>query len=83
MKQHKGIIYFILGILFYMIIIPILETLTTLFATSLEIPKGKLSLKITKLNDELSKVGDEPQVTHAIGFRYEPEEDFEKEEDDE
>lgn len=78
----KKLLYFILGVLSYMMVLPILEGLVTLLVTAFEIPKGKLSLEIAKLNKELSKEDDENH-TYAIGFRapakseeYEEEEDY-------
>lgn len=76
--------YFILGMVAYIAAIPILEALVTLVATALEIPKGKLSLKIAQLNEKLSKIGEEPERTYAIGFRApEPYDEYDEEEEDE
>lgn len=73
--------YFILGMVAYIAAIPILEALVTLVATALEIPKGKLSLKIAQLNEKLSQVGEEPKKTYAIGFQAP--EIYDEEEEDE
>lgn len=78
----KKLLYFILGVLSYAVALPVIEALVTLLVTSLEIPKGKVSLKIAKLNKELSEVGEEKRQTYAIGFRApEPADDYEEDDD--
>lgn len=78
----KKLLYFILGVLSYAVALPVIEALVTLLVTSLEIPKGKVSLKIAKLNKELSEVGEEKHQTYAIGFRApEPADDYEEDDD--
>ena len=79
----KKLLYFILGVLSYAVALPVIEALVTLLVTSLEIPKGKVSLKIANLNKELSEVGEEKHQTYAIGFRApEPADDHYEEDDD-
>lgn len=79
----KKLLYFILGVLSYAVALPIIEALVTLLVTSLEIPKGKVSLKIANLNKELSEIGEEEHQTYAIGFRApEPADDYYEEDDD-
>ena len=78
----KKLLYFILGVLSYAVALPVIEALVTLLVTSLEIPKGKVSLKIAKLNKELSEVGEEKHQTYAIGFSApEPADDYEEDDD--
>lgn len=78
----KKLLYFILGVLSYAVALPVIEALVTLLVTSLEVPKGKVSLKIAKLNKELSEVGEEKHQTYAIGFRApEPADDYEEDDD--
>ena len=78
----KKLLYFILGVLSYAVALPVIEALVALLVTSLEIPKGKVSLKIANLNKELSEVGEEKHQTYAIGFRApEPADDYEEDDD--
>ena len=79
----KKLLYFILGVLSYMMVLPVLEALVTLLVTAFEIPKGKLSLKIAHLNQELAEIGEEKHQTYAIGFRAPtPADEYEEEEED-
>ena len=62
--------------------IPILEGLTTLFLTLLEVGKGRLTLRITEYNKQIQDIANKEEVsTHAIGFRCDPVE-YEEEEDE-
>ena len=63
--------------------IPILEGITALFLTLLEVGKGRLTLIITKYNKQIQEIADKEEVsTHAIGFRCDPVEYDEDEEDE-
>lgn len=82
----RELIFFILGMFFYMLIIPFFESLITLIATAMEKPKGKMSVDIAKYNAELTKIAHEDEGGGcAIGFQL-PDEieyyDDEEEEDD-
>lgn len=64
---------FILGILFGLLGIPILETLLEIVIGYLEIPKAYATKKILKENKEISKiqnVDDGETETNVMGFRY-------------
>ena len=62
--------------------IPILEGLATLFLTLLEVGKGRLTLRITEYNKQIQDIANKEEVsTHAIGFRCDPVE-YEEEEDE-
>lgn len=75
--------YFIAGMLFAGFGIPILEGITALFLTLLEVGKGRLTLIITKYNKQIQEIADKEEVsTHAIGFRCDPVEYDEDEEDE-
>lgn len=58
---------FILGIAFYGLAMPILESLTSLVATILEYHKGKYAVKLMKMQEELGCDCDK-ETTYAIGF---------------
>lgn len=78
-------IYFLLGMLCYGVAIPIIESLTALIATLIEVPKGLLSCKIAKINKQLTRISEEDEVApHVIGFQIPSGEDdyYEEEEDD-
>ena len=63
------LLYFILGILFYQVCCPIIDSIVGLFCTWLELIKNKL---INKHNKEAME--DMSQETNAIGFQLETEE---------
>ena len=76
---------FVLGMLFIYILIPILESVVSLICSALEVLKAKCNLKITKYNNQITKISLETEgpVAHPIGFQYTPiEEDEEYYEDD-
>lgn len=76
-------LYFILGILFIEVVIPVVEALVTLILTWIEVAKGKSSLKITQLSADIQKLSEpEEPPPQAIGFVV-PTEEYEEEEDDE
>lgn len=74
------LIYFVLGILFVEIILPILEQLSAVLVSWLEVTKGKATVHITRMNDEIQKMGLPETSTHVIGFHIPQDEE---EEDDE
>ena len=74
------LIYFVLGILFVEIILPILEQLSAVLVSWLEVAKGKATVHITRMNNEIQKMGLPETSTHVIGFQISQDEE---EEDDE
>ena len=72
---------FFLGMMFIYILLPILENLTSLICTGIEVIKAKYSVKITEYNSRISQInsGFETHSKHAIGFHYTPEEEDEDE----
>ena len=63
--------YFLLGILFITMLIPILEEITQIILALLEWVKGKIMLPVTKLNKNIQKIaGDEEMSSksHPVGF---------------
>ena len=80
----QNLIFFILGIIFIELIIPVIEALTIVIVTALEVAKGKLNMIISNYNIRIQKMAEElePENTHAIGFvvqNNEPEEEEENE----
>lgn len=69
---------FILGILFGMILIPIIETITEIGLTILEIPKGKTSIKVINLSKKLqeAQMEIEPVNTVAMGFQMSSDDEY-------
>ena len=76
----------LLGIVTYILILPVLEELATVVVQSLEIVKGKAMLKSQKIQNKLLELAAEapteetPTNTSVIGFQV-PEEVYEDEED--
>lgn len=79
------LLYFILGILFYAIVIPLIESLVVLIATFIEVIKGKLTVKITQSNVKIQQLTDgyENSPKNAIGFTVDSKKYYENEDDNE
>ena len=61
---------FLLGILFILMIVPIIENLTSLLLTAIEVAKGYLSIKVTQYNLKLQKMSTEEATNcQTIGFQ--------------
>ena len=76
--------YFLIGILFVTVIMPILEQVTQIILTLLELIKGKLMVPITKINCDINKISEgEAPKNRSIGFTaafgVEESEDYEDE----
>ena len=84
------LIYVLLGMFIYSFILPILEQINAVIIQWLENVKGKLMVEATRLQNEIVEISktdkeEEPyQITHAIGFQMQNEDDYEEdyEEDD-
>lgn len=76
--------YFIAGILFVQIVIPILDGIAALFLALVELVKGRINIDIVKSNVKIQKLKDSLDndgSKRAIGFAV-PEETEEEDEDD-
>jgi hypothetical protein len=76
--------YFIAGILFVQIVIPILDGIAALFLALVELIKGRINIDIVKSSVKIQKLKDsldDDGPKRAIGFAI-PEETEEEEEDD-
>ena len=74
-------VYFIAGIVFVQIILPLLDSIVGVLVTGLEVIKSNLSKKIVAANCEIRKMqSPEESVTRVIGFAtsqdYGEEEDY-------
>ena len=83
-------LYFILGILFIEVAIPVVESFVSLILSWIEVAKGKASLIIAKLSADIQKIqkenalSDDTTVHRVIGFTLpDSTEDYEEEEEDE
>lgn len=86
MKEFKGVIsilgYVLLGILLVSFILPLIDALTGLILTMIEVAKGYFSIKVTEYNCRLKKlayVEEEESPRRLIGFARE---DYEEDEED-
>lgn len=62
-------LYFILGVLFVLLIYPVIESLSSLILTTIEVAKGYLNTKIMKYNTQLKQMSSEEDNTiNPIGF---------------
>ena len=79
--------YFVLGMIFLLVVEPILDTIVETIQTAFEALKAKISVYILHKNVEISKLNaeiqgyEEPQETQAIGFALPQEEYYDDEED--
>ena len=62
--------YFVVGIIFTLVIFPVLDSFTSLILSFFEMIKSYLAIVITRNNDRMR----EEPPTHALGFSL-PEED--------
>ncbi|MDF2588208.1 MAG: hypothetical protein K0S41_2049 [Anaerocolumna sp.] len=77
----KSLKYFIGGILFYIIAIPIVESIAETFTTLLEIPKGKVSVKVLKLSKTLQELQvdlEKHDESVCMGFDITSSEDYDE-----
>ena len=75
-------IEFLLGGIFFYLILPILESIMSVICSVLEIFKAKCNLKITEYNSKISEINyqqEEFSVAHPIGFNYTPVEEEDEE----
>ena len=79
---------FVLGMIFLLVVEPILDTIVDTIQTVFEALKAKISVYILHKNVEISKLNaeiqgyEEPQETQAIGFAL-PQEDYYDDEEEE
>ena len=79
---------FILGMIFLLVVEPILDTIVGTIQTAFEAIKAKISVYISHKNVEISKLNaeiqgyEESQETQAIGFALPEEEYYDDEEED-
>jgi len=78
------LVYFLLGILLVSFILPILDGLTGLILTMIEVAKGYFSVKVTEYNYRLKKLAyaDDEEPKQLIGFAREDTEEDEEDYDD-
>lgn len=76
------LLYFILGILFAKVALPILNSLVSLMLTYLQIPEAKASLAISEYNVKISKLAEDKEdfQSFSIGFKAPTEEEINDEE---
>lgn len=79
----KKVYCFIFGIVAYISLIPILESITEVICSNLEILKGIATKKVLKINKEINDLQSElePIDTNCIGFEIPSEEYYEDDEE--
>lgn len=75
---------YVFGFISGICLLPILDSLMELLQVVLEIPKGKLSKCVIKINNEIQDIQaqSEPITTNCIGFEIPNEEYWDDEEED-
>ena len=73
--------YFILGVLFVSLFLPLIDALASLLLTMIEAAKGYFSVKVAEYNIQLKKISyqsedDEEAPKKLIGFMREDEEEL-------
>ena len=83
--KNKGLFFFIFGILFYEIIFPILDGLSTCILGHFRLIQGKQAVQLTKYQKEIQDLNpdNDKELTPAIGFHVNCFGDSEEEEDQE
>lgn len=71
------LLYFLLGVFFIDIVLPMLESVVGLFCMFIEQQKAKINLNITKYQTAMMEC-EKDSTSHPMGFHFIP-----KEEDDE
>lgn len=81
----RELLFFILGTLFYVFFLPVVEQITSLIVQKLEAVKGKYNVEVISRNVEAEKISSETdyQVSNAIGFEVPTYEEYEEEDFDE
>lgn len=88
MKEFKGVIsilgYVLLGILLVSFVLPMIDALTGLILTMIEVAKGYFTVKVTEYNCRLKKMAYEAEeedvpLKKLIGFAREDQEEPEDE----
>ena len=87
MKKNSPLYFFLFGILFYEIILPILSNVTEVINGFCQLAQGKQAVKMTEYNEKVrkykEKLAAEGESVSAIGFSIPTYEDNEEEDDDE
>lgn len=73
-------VYFILGMVFILSIQPLMDSLTSLILSFLEMIKSYIGVIIHKNNEKMGEYS--PEQTNLIGFQYTPEEEEDEEDYD-
>ena len=75
-----NLVWFILGISFYMVFAPILDQIGSLFCTMIESAKSSFTLNIIESNKKAELIQQELEkpyeVSHAIGFEVPTYDDY-------
>lgn len=80
----KNLKYFILGIIFYIAAIPIIESVAEIITTGLEYFKGVVSKPVLKINKDLLKLQvdlEKHDEAVCMGFDIKSSEDYEDDDD--
>lgn len=78
------LLYFVLGMLCYALILPIIEAFGVLLSTLFEVWKGQLSVKIAEYNMKIQHIKDEEEPKSSINpIGFVIPETYEIEDDDE
>lgn len=73
----EPLIYFLLGILFVEVAIPLIEALITIPIAWIEVLKGYATVKVSQLNLQIQQMELPETSNHVIGFEIPSEEDDE------
>jgi hypothetical protein len=77
--------YFIYGVVFYIVAIPIIESVAETLTTLLEIPKGKASIPVLKMSKKIQEMQvdlEKHDESMCFGFDIKSSEDYDFDDDD-
>ena len=64
----NNMVIFIIGILFYAMVVPIFNALANYVISIFDVKKGKNEVKLHLMEYELSKIGSSQEKTPCVGF---------------
>lgn len=81
--MDKTLIYVIIGMLIVDVAQPIIDQITSVICSSLEVLKGKFSYKVQKINADIEKIEYPEDVEYPMGFQAPTDDDYYYDDDDE
>lgn len=68
----SSLFYFMLGGIFFYILLPILEDIVSVIGTKIEQYKAKCGVKIAEYNEQIAQIHKGKTTQNPIGFKHAP-----------